>query len=182
MISLSKKAWPSDRQSVLCLHQMFERETKREKILEARHREIRLKERSRSEQSKEEDTNREADGEESPEELIARAEAEFFEMIDSEMKRREKEEEKLRVSIITNFKLYSLISSYLMYLSGETQGQSIIAVTNAYKYLIFILLSYVYITFEIDSLSILSIWLVDFHPDLEIEKHFAMKSVSYPVY
>ena len=31
---------------------MFERETKREKILEARHREMRLKERSRSQQEK----------------------------------------------------------------------------------------------------------------------------------
>ncbi|KAG7260997.1 hypothetical protein CRUP_018333, partial [Coryphaenoides rupestris] len=74
---------------------MFERETKREKILESRQRELRLKERSRSEQSKEEDTaaaavvaganantaaaGANADGEESPEEMIARAEAEFFE-------------------------------------------------------------------------------------------------------
>ncbi|KAM3858516.1 dynein axonemal intermediate chain 2 [Diretmus argenteus] len=73
---------------------MFERETKREKILEARQREIRLKERSRSEQSREDENNREADGEESPEQLIARAEAEFYSMVDSEIKRREKEEEK----------------------------------------------------------------------------------------
>ena len=83
--------------------QMFERETKREKILEARQREMRLKERSRSEQSKDEDAGaaaaREGDGEESPEEMIARAEAEFFEVIDAELRRKEKEgEEKHRVS------------------------------------------------------------------------------------
>ncbi|XP_071770928.2 dynein axonemal intermediate chain 2-like [Centroberyx gerrardi] len=75
---------------------MFERETKREKILEARQREIRLKERSRSEQSREDDSNREAEGEEHPEELTARAEAEFYSMVESEIRRREKEEEKHR--------------------------------------------------------------------------------------
>ena len=79
--------------------QMFERETKREKILEARQRELRLKERSRSEQSKDEDAgaSREGDGEETPEEMIARAEAEFFEVIDAELRKKEKEEEKQRV-------------------------------------------------------------------------------------
>ena len=38
--------------TVLCSLQMFERETKREKILETRHREMRLKERSKSSQDK----------------------------------------------------------------------------------------------------------------------------------
>ncbi|XP_071383771.1 dynein axonemal intermediate chain 2-like [Centroberyx affinis] len=75
---------------------MFERETKREKILEARQREIRLKERSRSEQSREDESNREAEGEERPEELTARAEAEFYSVVESEVRRREKEEEKHR--------------------------------------------------------------------------------------
>ncbi|CAB1338343.1 unnamed protein product [Coregonus sp. 'balchen'] len=46
-------------------------ETKWEKIVEARHREMRLKERSRSEQSKDRDT-KESDGEESAEELVTR--------------------------------------------------------------------------------------------------------------
>uniref|UniRef100_A0A6Q2X9Y3 Dynein, axonemal, intermediate chain 2b n=1 Tax=Esox lucius TaxID=8010 RepID=A0A6Q2X9Y3_ESOLU len=72
---------------------MFERETKREKILEARHREMRLKERSRSEQSKEEDT-KEGDGEESPEELITRIEKDFYEIVEAELKKRDKGEEK----------------------------------------------------------------------------------------
>ncbi|KAJ7984806.1 hypothetical protein DPEC_G00358590 [Dallia pectoralis] len=71
---------------------MFERETKREKILEARHREMRLKERSRSEQSKEEDP-KEVDGED-PEELVARAEKDFYEVIEAELKKREKVGEK----------------------------------------------------------------------------------------
>ncbi|XP_062331286.1 dynein axonemal intermediate chain 2 [Osmerus eperlanus] len=69
---------------------MFEREAKREKILEARQREMRLKERSRSEQSKEDDGAKDHDGEESAEELIARAEADFYEMVDAELKKREK--------------------------------------------------------------------------------------------
>lgn len=70
---------------------MFERETKREKILEARHREMRLKERSRSEQSKHEET-KDGEGEESVEDLVARAEKEFYEILEAEMKKREKED------------------------------------------------------------------------------------------
>ncbi|KAM9342518.1 dynein axonemal intermediate chain 2 [Pholidichthys leucotaenia] len=68
---------------------MFERETKREKILEARQKEIRLKERSRSEQSREEEVSRE-DREEDLEQLIARAESDFYSMVEAEQKRREK--------------------------------------------------------------------------------------------
>ncbi|XP_053552306.1 dynein axonemal intermediate chain 2 [Bombina bombina] len=72
---------------------MFERETKREKILEARHREMRLKERSKSEPSKE-DEAREEKTEDNTEELIAKAEKEFFEIIEAERKRMELEEKK----------------------------------------------------------------------------------------
>uniref|UniRef100_A0A3B3BWR0 Dynein, axonemal, intermediate chain 2b n=1 Tax=Oryzias melastigma TaxID=30732 RepID=A0A3B3BWR0_ORYME len=68
---------------------MFERETKREKILMGRQREIRLKERCRSEQSREEEVVRE-DGEESPQELLARAEKDFYSMVEAELKRRRK--------------------------------------------------------------------------------------------
>ncbi|XP_041867914.1 dynein intermediate chain 2, axonemal isoform X2 [Melanotaenia boesemani] len=74
---------------------MFERETKREKILEARQRELRLKERSRSEQSKEEEAGRE-EGEEDLEQLIARAESDFYNIVEMEMRRREKREEALQ--------------------------------------------------------------------------------------
>lgn len=78
---------------------MFERETKREKILEARQREIRLKERSRSEQSREEEAGRE-EGEESPDQLIARVESDFYSTVETELKkRREKEDEANRVCL-----------------------------------------------------------------------------------
>ncbi|CAI5644627.1 unnamed protein product [Oreochromis niloticus] len=71
---------------------MFERESKREKILEARQREVRLKERSRSEQSREEEVGRE-EGEEDPKHLIARAESDFYSLVEAEVKRREKKDE-----------------------------------------------------------------------------------------
>ncbi|XP_015246913.1 PREDICTED: dynein intermediate chain 2, axonemal isoform X1 [Cyprinodon variegatus] len=71
---------------------IFERETKGEKILEARQREIRLKERSRSEQSREDEARRE-DGEDDPEQLIAKAERDFYSLVEAERKRRERREE-----------------------------------------------------------------------------------------
>lgn len=72
--------------------QVLERETKREKILEARQREIRLKERSRSEQSRDEDGGQE-DPDESPEQLIARAEKDFYSTVESELRRRKDRKE-----------------------------------------------------------------------------------------
>uniref|UniRef100_UPI003AAB5D2A dynein axonemal intermediate chain 2-like n=1 Tax=Centroberyx gerrardi TaxID=166262 RepID=UPI003AAB5D2A len=77
---------------------MFERETRREKILEARRQEKRLKELSQSElsqseQSQDDDNNKEGDGQLSSEELKAHAEAQFFHILDSEIKKREEEEE-----------------------------------------------------------------------------------------
>lgn len=71
--------------------QMLERETKREKILEARQRELRLKERSRSEQSREEDAGLE-DGNQDPDQLIAKAESDFYCMVEAELKKRDKED------------------------------------------------------------------------------------------
>uniref|UniRef100_A0A8D0HGS3 Dynein intermediate chain 2, axonemal n=1 Tax=Sphenodon punctatus TaxID=8508 RepID=A0A8D0HGS3_SPHPU len=67
---------------------MFERETKREKILEARHREMRLKERTKLE-GKEEEPKEEA-VEEKPEELLERVQKEFFDIIESELRRKER--------------------------------------------------------------------------------------------
>lgn len=84
---------------------MFERETKREKILEARHREMRLKERSRSEQSKHEES-KDGEGEESAEDLVIHAEKEFYEMVEAEIKKRgkedksEKDKNKVRSSLL----------------------------------------------------------------------------------
>uniref|UniRef100_G3P824 Dynein, axonemal, intermediate chain 2b n=1 Tax=Gasterosteus aculeatus aculeatus TaxID=481459 RepID=G3P824_GASAC len=73
---------------------MFERETKREKILEARQREIRLKERSRSEQSRSEDGGRE-DIDQSPLQLMARAEEDFYVLTETEKKGKEREDQDL---------------------------------------------------------------------------------------
>ncbi|XP_065066002.1 dynein intermediate chain 3, ciliary-like [Rhopilema esculentum] len=64
---------------------MFERETRREKILETRHREMRLKERSRSQQEKEEPERLE----ETDEDLIEKAEKDFYKVIEAEKKTRE---------------------------------------------------------------------------------------------
>ncbi|NWW43827.1 DNAI2 protein, partial [Pedionomus torquatus] len=68
---------------------MFERETKREKILEARHREMRLKERARSEGQ---ETEVEETPLEDPQEVLDRARREFFEVIEAEMQRRTRAE------------------------------------------------------------------------------------------
>ncbi|XP_049595263.1 dynein axonemal intermediate chain 2 [Syngnathus scovelli] len=74
--------------------EMLEREAKREKILEARQKELRLKERSRSEQSREDEAGRDAaEREETPEQLIARAEQDFFSMVEAEKRRRREREE-----------------------------------------------------------------------------------------
>lgn len=64
---------------------MLERETKREKILEARQRELHLKERSRSEQSREEDAGLE-EGNRGPDQIIAKAESNFYSMVKEELR------------------------------------------------------------------------------------------------
>ncbi|XP_061867150.1 dynein axonemal intermediate chain 2 [Colius striatus] len=68
---------------------MFERETKREKLLEARHREMRLKERARAE-------GQEAAAEEPPaqaaQDVLHRARRDFVELIEAELQRRARAE------------------------------------------------------------------------------------------
>lgn len=78
--------------------QMFERETKREKILEARQREIRLKDRSRSQQSREDEAAQD-DGRDSPHQLIARAEREFYSAVEAELRRTNQVLTQLAVSL-----------------------------------------------------------------------------------
>nr|XP_048302125.1 dynein axonemal intermediate chain 2 isoform X2 [Myodes glareolus] len=68
---------------------IFERETRREKILEARHREMRLKEKGKAEGKDDEQKDEEMAL--NLEELVAKAEEEFFEVIFSELKRKEVE-------------------------------------------------------------------------------------------
>lgn len=68
---------------------IFERETRREKILEARHREMRLKEKGRAE-GKDEDF-RDEESSLNPEELVAKTEKEFFDIIFAELRKKETE-------------------------------------------------------------------------------------------
>nr|XP_040124617.1 dynein intermediate chain 2, axonemal [Ictidomys tridecemlineatus] len=69
--------------------QMFERETRREKILEARHREMRLKEKGRAEGK--DDEQRADELAVDLQDLVAKAEAEFFSVIFQELKKKEAE-------------------------------------------------------------------------------------------
>lgn len=69
--------------------QIFERETRREKILEARHREMRLKEKGKVEGK--DDDQREEETTLNLEELVTKAEEEFFDIIFSELKKKEAE-------------------------------------------------------------------------------------------
>lgn len=79
------QAWTMSRvDQQLLLVQMFERETKREKILEARQREMRLKERSRSQQSREDEPGPDQD-QDSSQQLVARAQKEFFLAVEAEL-------------------------------------------------------------------------------------------------
>ncbi|XP_078510369.1 dynein axonemal intermediate chain 2 isoform X5 [Lissotriton helveticus] len=93
LLEFSSGLWTLQRNEKNLATTMFERETKREKILEARHREMRLKERSKSEQGKD-DEKPEEDVEDNSDELVAEAEKEFFELLNSEMKKTEEEEAK----------------------------------------------------------------------------------------
>lgn len=70
-----------------CVPQIFERETRREKILEARHREMRLKEKTKTEGK--DDELREEVPPINLEELVSQAEEEFFNIIFTELKKKE---------------------------------------------------------------------------------------------
>lgn len=71
---------------------MFERETRREKILEARHREMKLKERTKSSQERHEEGEAQAAAEDEDQDLVGKAEKEFFDMIEAEKRKQEREE------------------------------------------------------------------------------------------
>nr|XP_017499480.2 dynein intermediate chain 2, axonemal isoform X2 [Manis javanica] len=68
---------------------MFERETRREKLLEAKHRELRLKEKGKA--AGKDDEPREEGAAPNLEELVTQAEEEFFDVIFTELKKRETE-------------------------------------------------------------------------------------------
>ncbi|XP_073739247.1 dynein axonemal intermediate chain 2 isoform X2 [Callorhinus ursinus] len=73
---------------------IFERETRREKILEARHREMRLKEKGKVEGK--DDDQREEETTLNLEELVSKAEEEFFDIIFSELRKKEVEAMKMK--------------------------------------------------------------------------------------
>ncbi|NP_001089510.1 dynein axonemal intermediate chain 2 S homeolog [Xenopus laevis] len=89
LMELSKGLYTLQRNERNLASAMFERETKREKILEARHREMRLKERSKAEPGEEVKDEKPA---EDMKEIIANAEKDFFENIEAELKRKEQQE------------------------------------------------------------------------------------------
>ena len=64
--------------------QIFERETRREKILEARHREIKLKQRAKSAQGEKDEEEKQDDYDD--EDLVSKAEKEFYDIIEKEKK------------------------------------------------------------------------------------------------
>lgn len=68
---------------------IFERETRREKILEARQKEMRLKEKGKAEGK--DDDQRDEELAVNLEEMVAKAEKEFFDIIFAELKKREVE-------------------------------------------------------------------------------------------
>ncbi|NXL63932.1 DNAI2 protein, partial [Chordeiles acutipennis] len=84
LLEISGLCTPQKNEKTLA-NAMFERETRREKILEARHRELRLKERARSEAQEIEEENRPV---ESPQEVFDQVRREYFEIIESQLQRR----------------------------------------------------------------------------------------------
>lgn len=89
LLELSEGLYSLARNEKNLVTAMFERETRREKILDARQKEIRLKERSKSEGAKEGDEEKAKPDEEQYEEedLYAKAEKEFFSLIEAEKKK-----------------------------------------------------------------------------------------------
>lgn len=91
LLELSEGLYSMARNEKNLVTAMFERETRREKILDARQKEIRLKERSKSEGTKQEGEEGEKPKEEEEayeeEDLYAKAEKEFFSIIESEKKK-----------------------------------------------------------------------------------------------
>lgn len=92
ILELSEGFYSLSRNEKGLVTSMFERETRREKILEARHREMKLKERTKSAGNKEDDGKPDGEGDEPEEDLVAKAEEEFFAAIEQEKKLREKRE------------------------------------------------------------------------------------------
>jgi dynein intermediate chain 2, axonemal len=90
ILELSESLWTLSKNEKQIVTGMFERETRREKILEARHREMKLKERVKSSKGHDDEAHEQpAEGEEN---LVERAEEDFYQAIEQEIKLREKRE------------------------------------------------------------------------------------------
>ncbi|XP_046856745.1 dynein intermediate chain 3, ciliary-like [Xenia sp. Carnegie-2017] len=96
LLELSQGLSNIQRNEKSSVNSMFERETKREKILETRHKEMKLRERSKSQQEKDDAERHE---EEDDEDLIQKAETDFFAVIDTEKKSREAKEKQQQESL-----------------------------------------------------------------------------------
>jgi len=92
LLELSSGLCTMQRNEKASVTAMFEREQRREKILESRHREMRLKQRSTSQQDKQDEP--EDGGDYEDEDLVARAEKDFYDAIEAEKKSREAKEAK----------------------------------------------------------------------------------------
>ncbi|XP_064614684.1 dynein intermediate chain 3, ciliary-like [Liolophura sinensis] len=89
LLELSDSLCTLQRNEKALVTAMFERETRREKILDARHREMKLKERVKSSQAgQQEEEQPEADPDD--EDLVEKAEKEFWDIIENEKAQREK--------------------------------------------------------------------------------------------
>lgn len=86
LLELSEGLWNMQKNEKNLVSNMFERETKREKILETRQRELRLKERTQSQQGPREEEKDAGGADEEEQELIEKAEKEFFKAIEAEKK------------------------------------------------------------------------------------------------
>ncbi|XP_013416067.1 dynein intermediate chain 3, ciliary [Lingula anatina] len=94
LLELSNGLVQLQRNEKVLVNAIFERETRREKILDARHREMKLKERQKSSQGEHKQEEEEGGYEE--EDLVSKAEREFFETIEYEQKQKEKKEAALK--------------------------------------------------------------------------------------
>ncbi|PIK43294.1 putative dynein intermediate chain 3, ciliary [Apostichopus japonicus] len=91
LLELSDSLCTMQRNEKVLVTAMFDRETKREKILESRQRELRLK---RAGQSAQGDQDDEEGGSANDEDPVARAEEDFFAMINADRKKREQQKAK----------------------------------------------------------------------------------------
>ncbi|PAA58417.1 hypothetical protein BOX15_Mlig004797g1, partial [Macrostomum lignano] len=93
IVELSEGFYAQNRNERNLVNAIFERETRREKILESRHREMKLKEKKGGAEEEEEHRDEEH------EDLVAKAEADFFAAIENEKKLRDRRKEEREAAL-----------------------------------------------------------------------------------